>query len=59
MTYESVSYYSQLIALFLFIGLFAGAIFHAFWPGNAATFRHAANDPLRTDDDISGNGGRP
>ena len=58
MTYETVTVYSQLIALFLFLVLFTGAVLHAFWPGNRETFRKAANQPLRGDDEIEGNGGR-
>ena len=49
MTYETVTVYSQMIALFLFLVLFAGAVLHAFWPGNRDAFKRAANIPLRKD----------
>jgi len=58
MTYETVTLYSQIIALFLFIVLFTGALLHAFWPGNKEAFRQAAYQPLRNEDEIEGNGGR-
>ena len=57
MTYETVTIYSQIIALILFLVLFAGAVLHAFWPGNREKFREAANQPLRKDDEIESNGG--
>jgi cytochrome c oxidase cbb3-type subunit IV len=49
MTYDIVAYYSQLIALFLFLALFAGAALYAFWPGNRNSFEDAAGIPLRRD----------
>ena len=57
MTYETVAVYSQLIALFLFLVVFAGAILHAFWPGHREAFRRAAQQPLRADDELEANGG--
>lgn len=49
MTYELVARVSQIASLFLFMGLFAGALIYAFWPGNRETFEHASRLPLQKD----------
>ena len=49
MTYDQVASISQIVALLLFIGLFAAVLLYAFWPGNKKSFEEAAKLPLEGD----------
>jgi cytochrome c oxidase cbb3-type subunit 4 len=50
MTYESVSTFSQIAAMIIFIALFLGVIIYVFWPGNKKKFDETANLPLEDED---------
>lgn len=50
MTYESVSTFSQIAAMIIFIALFLGVILYVFWPGNKKMFDETANLPLEDED---------
>ncbi|MDH4981995.1 cbb3-type cytochrome c oxidase subunit 3 [Hyphomicrobium sp. D-2] len=51
MDYQSATVISQIIALVLFVGLFATIIVYVFWPGNKKKFDEAAQVPLDDKDD--------
>jgi cytochrome c oxidase cbb3-type subunit 4 len=51
MSYEQVASVSQVVALVCFVGLFAGVLLYAFWPGNKKRFEQAARLPLEKDPD--------
>ena len=50
MTYETIAPIAQVIAMAIFVALFAGAVAYALWPGNKDRFRRAAESPLHDDD---------
>ena len=52
MTYEQVASITQVAALLLFVALFIGVLFYAFWPGNKKRFEQAARVPLEKDPDL-------
>jgi len=57
MTHESATVLSQIIALILFVSLFAGILAYVLWPGNKKKFDEAAQLPLDDDnDDPKGDG---
>lgn len=49
MSYQYFAGFTQSFALVLFFLLFLGAVAYALWPGNKATFDHAAQLPLQAD----------
>lgn len=51
MSYEQVASVSQVVALVVFVALFAGVLLYAFWPGNKKRFEQAARLPLEKDPD--------
>lgn len=44
--YETVSHFSQIGGLVMFVAMFIVALAYALWPKNADTFRAAAHQPL-------------
>ena len=58
MTYQAATVLSQIVALILFIALFAAVVFYVFWPGNKKKFEEAAQLPLENDSDDEPDGGR-
>ena len=56
MTYQAATVLSQIVALILFITLFAAVVFYVFWPGNKKKFDEAAQLPLDDDDKPEGDG---
>ena len=51
MDYQSATVISQIVALVLFVGLFAAIILYVFWPGNKKKFDEAAQVPLEDKND--------
>jgi cytochrome c oxidase cbb3-type subunit IV len=51
MTHHAVTVFSQIVALILFIALFAAVLLYVFWPGNKKKFDEAAKLPLEDEDD--------
>lgn len=49
MTYETVATISQLLSLFMFIGMFLGVLVYAFWPSNGERFEVAQERALGLD----------
>jgi cytochrome c oxidase cbb3-type subunit 4 len=54
MGYEQVASITQTVALLLFMAIFVGVVFYAFWPGNKKQFEEDAKIPLRKDSDQEG-----
>jgi cbb3-type cytochrome oxidase subunit 3 len=52
MTYDEAQYFSQMIAMGIFICLLGGVFFYAFRKANKSTFERAARAALDNDDTI-------
>lgn len=57
MTYETVVAWSQIAALFFFMGLFAGVLVYAFRPANQKGFEETARKALDLDEDAENGAG--
>jgi len=58
MTYQAATVLSQIVALILFIALFAAVVFYVFWPGNKKKFEDAARLPLEDEKNDKPDGDR-
>lgn len=58
MTFESVTIFSQIAALILFMVLFIGVLIYVFWPGNKKKFDEAADIPLENETNDEPDGDR-
>jgi cbb3-type cytochrome oxidase subunit 3 len=56
MTYESLAFASQMIALALFSAIMIGVLIYAFLPSNKSRFQAAARLALGPHDDCTGEG---
>ena len=50
MEYEEMVVFTQLVALFFFIVMFALVVTYVCWPGNRGKFDRAARQPVSGDD---------
>jgi cytochrome c oxidase cbb3-type subunit 4 len=58
MTYQAATVLSQIVALILFIALFAAVVVYVFWPANKSKFDDAAKLPLEDESNDKPDGNR-
>ena len=46
MTYQTVAAISQILSLFMFLGMFLGVLVYALWPSNGEVFDKIQSDAL-------------